>query len=469
MVGIGRSKLRDLIETEERRFVSAHPKSEALFRRATKSLLAGVPMNWMVRWAGPFPLFVREAHGASVTDVDGHTYLDLCLGDTGSMFGHSPEPVVRALRESAVHGITMMLPTEDSIWVGEELARRFGLPHWQVAMTASDANRFSLRLAREVTGRSKILVVNGCYHGTVDESLVALEGGRVVACPGSIGPPVDPALTTKVVEFNDVPALEAALAPKDVAAVLMEPAMTNCGIVEPEPGYHDALRDVTRRTSTLLILDETHTLSAGPAGYTGVHGLSPDIVTLGKPIASGIPAAAYGISEDVAMKAIGKIRGEDSDESGIGGTLTGNALAAAAMRATLEQVITQDAYDRMMPLAERFEAGVDRAIREHGVPWHVARVGVRIEYAFRATPPRNGAEAKASKDSVLERYLHLAALNRGILLTPFHNMALLSPYHTRADVDRHTEVFQETVEAVAGSRRRQRSRRRNRGPRGPCR
>jgi glutamate-1-semialdehyde 2,1-aminomutase len=448
MVAIDRSKLRELIEQEERRFVWDHPRSEALFQRAKKSLLAGVPMNWMIRWAGPFPIFVQEGKGASVTDVDGHAYLDLCLGDTGSMFGHSPEPVVQAVRAAVERGITMMLPSEDSIWVGEELARRFGVPHWQVAMTASDANRFSLRLAREVTRRPKILVANGCYHGTVDEALVTLHDGRVVACEGSIGPPVDPSLTTKVIEFNDVSALEAALAPKDVAAVLMEPAMTNCGIVPPEPGYHEALRDLTRLTGTLLILDETHTLSAGPAGYTGAHGLTPDIVTLGKPIASGIPAAAYGISQEVADKVIGKIQTEESDESGIGGTLTGNALAATAMRATLQHVITQEAYNRMMPLAERFEAAVNQTIRTCGVPWHVARVGVRIEYAFRATPPRNGGEAQASKDSLLERYTHLAALNRGILLTPFHNMALVSPYHATGDVDRHTEVFRETVEAV---------------------
>jgi len=405
-------------------------------------------MNWMIRWAGPFPLFIREGHGASVTDVDGHVYLDLCLGDTGSMFGHSPAPVVQALREAVARGITMMLPTEDSIWVGEELARRFRLPHWQVAMTATDANRFALRLAREATGRPKILVANGCYHGTVDEALVSLREGRVIARKGSIGPPVDPSLTTKVIEFNDVSALEAALAPKDVAAVLMEPAMTNCGIVLPEPGYHEALRNLTRRTGTILILDETHTCSAGPAGYTGAHDLTPDIVTLGKPIASGFPAAAYGISQDVAVQTIGKIRAEESDESGIGGTLTGNALAAAAMRATLQHVMTQEAYDRMMPLAERFEAGVADGIRAYGVPWHVARVGVRIEYAFRATPPSNGAEALASKDSLLERYTHLTALNRGILLTPFHNMALVSPYHTAADVDRHSQAFRETVDSL---------------------
>lgn len=445
-----RERIAELMRSETALFVSEHPRSQALFERAKSSLLAGVPMNWMVRWAGPYPLFAREARGSRIWDVDGHEYIDMCLGDTGAMFGHSPEAVVERVRDQVAKGITMMLPTEDSIWVSEELARRFGLPYWQVAMTATDANRFSIRLAREVTGRDIILVVRGCYHGSVDETLVDVDGERVVPRSGNIGPPVDPSVTTRVVEFNDTAALEAALLPGDVACVLCEPAMTNRGIILPEPGYHDALRALTAKQGTMLIIDETHTICCGPGGYTREHGLKPDILTIGKPIGSGIPAAAYGISEDVAGAVMKRILDDGTDESGLGGTLSGNALSVAAMRATLESVITEESFERMTPLAERFEQGVREAIERHGAPWHVTRLGVRVEYHFLPRPPRNGMEAEEAKDAELEKLLHLMALNRGILLTPFHNMALMSPTLTEEDVDRHTHVFDECLDILFG-------------------
>lgn len=448
MKNIDRKRVESLMEKETRAFVRNHQRSKALFTRAKKSLLAGVPMNWMVRWAGPYPIFSKKAHGTYITDVDGNTYLDLCLGDTGSMFGHSPKPVADVVSKQVRKGITMMLPTEDSIWVAEELSRRFGLPYWQIAMTATDANRFSIRLAREVTKRNRILVVSGCYHGTVDETLIALEGGRVVPRSGNIGPPVPPEVTTRAVEFNDVDSLEKSLRHKDVACVLAEPAMTNRGIILPDPGYHDSLRELTRKYDSLLIIDETHTLCCGVGGYTAAHGLKPDIITMGKPLASGVPVAAYGISQYVSDKVMKRILDDGTDESGLGGTLSGNALAIAAMKATLEKVITVEAFAKMIPLAERFEMGVNDAIREFEVPWNVTRLGVRIEYHFMAKPPRNGHEADANKDSELEKLMHLMALNRGILLTPFHNMALISPFTTRKDVDRHTQVFRESVEAL---------------------
>jgi glutamate-1-semialdehyde 2,1-aminomutase len=448
MKKIDRKRIKELMAKEEKTFVSRHPKSRKLFARAKSSLLAGVPMNWMVRWAGPYPVFVREGKGTYITDVDGNRYLDLCLGDTGSMFGHSPKEVVDAVNKQIRKGITMMLPTEDSIWVGEELSRRFGLPYWQIAMTATDANRFSIRLAREVTKRDKILVVSGCYHGTVDESLIALEKGKVVPRSGNIGPPVPPSVTTRAIEFNDVPALEGALKHGDVACVLAEPAMTNRGIILPDPGYHDSLRQLTRKYGTLLIIDETHTICAGPGGYTAEHGLKPDIITIGKPLASGVPVAAYGISQYVSDRVMERILDDGTDESGLGGTLSGNALAVAAMRATLEKVITRKNFAKMIPLAERFEKGVADVIEAYDVPWNVTRLGVRVEYHFMPRMPRNGAEADASKDSELEKLMHLMALNRGILMTPFHNMALISPYTKRSDVDHHTKVFEESVRAL---------------------
>lgn len=455
MKTVDRERLRALLESEDQRFVDDHPRSKDLFRRAGGSLLGGVPMNWMSRWAGAFPLFVEEAHGARFIDVDGKDYVDLCLGDTGSMTGHGPQPAVEAIADRASRGYTMMLPTEDSIWVGEEMARRFGVPFWQFCLTATDANRFVIRLARQITGRSKILVFNGCYHGSVDETIIELDGGRAVSRRGNIGPAVNPADTTRVVEFNDLPALEEALSHGDVACVLAEPALTNIGIILPDTGYHDALREITRRTQTLLVIDETHTICVGPGGYTKEHGLEPDFVTIGKPIGSGVPSGAYGLSEEIAARVMaftgsGEYAPEDADVGGVGGTLAGNALSLAAIRATLESVLTEEAYERMISRSVRFVDGVETTIQNHHLPWHVTRLGCRAEYRFQSDPPRDGGESRASEDPDLDRFMHLYALNRGILMTPFHNMALMSPATTPRDVDRHTEVFAAAVAELFG-------------------
>ena len=444
-------RLAGLIEREERRFVEEHPRSRELFESGRGALLAGVPMPWMTEWASPFPVFAESAEGARFTDVDGNDYVDLCLGDTGAMTGHSPPATVAAVAQRASRGITLMLPTEDASRVGEELTRRFGLPRWQFALTATDANRFALRLARAVTGRPKVLVYAWCYHGSVDESLAIEIEGETRSRPYNIGPPVDPALTTRAVEWNDVGALERALAPGDVACVLAEPAMTNAGIVLPDPGYHEALRELSREHGALLVIDETHTFCAGPGGYTAAGGLEPDLLTIGKAIAGGIPAAAYGMTEEVADRVMAHHRTlETSDVGGIGGTLAGNALSLAATRATLEEVLTDAAFDHMIGVAERFEAGVNEVIAAHGMPWHATRLGCRVEYHFRSSPPRNGSEAIAADDAMLSRYMHLHALNRGILLTPFHKMALMCPATTEADVDQHTDAFGEAVVALAG-------------------
>ena len=434
---------------EEQRFRQEHPRSRELAVRAWEALLAGVPMHWMTKWPGGFPVFVAEASGARFTDVDGIEYVDLCLGDTGAMSGHSPEPTRRAIATQIAKGLTTMLPTEDALWCAAELRRRFGLPYWQFALTATDANRFSIRLARQVTGRPKVLVFNWCYHGTVDETFATLVGTEVRARRGNLGPPVNPAETTRVVEFNDVTGLERELAHGDVAVVLAEPALTNIGIVHPDPGFHEALRELTRAHATLLAIDETHTICAGPGGYTAAHGLDPDLLTIGKPIAGGIPAAAYGFSAELAERVDESIELEDADVGGVGGTLAGNALSFAAMRATLGEVLTDATFERMIALGERFTVGVEAAIAEAGAPWQVTRLGCRAEYLFSATRPRNGTEAHAAGDVELERYMHLHALNRRVLLTPFHNMALMSPATTEDDVDRHTEVFREAVLELA--------------------
>ena len=443
-------RLPELMHREVERFVAEHPRSRELAERARDHLLGGVPMHWMAKWPGGFPLTVAEAHGGRFVDVDGRSYVDFCLGDTGSMTGHAPAPTVRAVTDQAARGITLMLPSEDALWVGEELTRRFGVPRWQFALTATDANRFSIRLARHVTRRPKVLVFNWCYHGSVDEAFATLAEGAVVPRRGNLGPPVDPSATTRVVEFNDVEGLERALAPGDVALVLTEPALTNVGIVHADPGFHRALRELTRATGALLAIDETHTICCGPGGYTAAHGLEPDIVTIGKPIAGGIPAAAYGFTAELADRVTAAIELEDVDVGGVGGTLAANALSLAAMRATLDEVLTAEAFARMIPLAERWTEGVEAGIAESGLPWHVTRLGCRAEYLFGPDRPRNGSEAHAAGDFALERYMHLHALNRGILLTPFHNMALMSPATTEADVDLHTEVFREAVLELAG-------------------
>lgn len=402
-------------------------------------------MSWMTEWPGSFPIFVKEAKEARLTDVDGHTYVDLCLGDSGALTGHSPTATADAIAKQVYKGMTCMLPSEDSVWVGEELARRFGLPYWQIYTTATDANRFAIRMARRVTKRNIVLVFDGCYHGSVDEALVSVRDGPWKAQRRDIvGPLPNPA--SRVVQFNDLDALEKALSPRDIACVLCEPAMTNAGIIFPEPGYHAALREMTRRFGTLLIIDETHTISSGPGGLTRIWNLEPDFFTIGKPIAGGLPAAAMGLTQELADK----LQTGPCFGLGVGGTLSGNPLQIAAIRATLENVLTQSAYDRMIPIAERLASGVDKIIKDAGLPWHVNRLGCRAEYRFCRVPPKNGAESEAAFDDDLDGLTHVFFANRGILLTPFHSMVLVSPVTTVEDVDLHNKVFGELVNELVG-------------------
>ena len=446
---IDRQRLADLRAAEEQQFVDLRPRSAELAATAREHLLAGVPMPWMTRWPGAFPVSFASASGARLTDVDGIEYVDLCLGDTGAMTGHALPQVAEAVARQAAAGITTMLPSPDAAWVGEELARRFGVPTWQLAMSATDANRFVLRFARHLTGRPRIAVMDWCYHGTVDETLAVLDGDRVVPRPGALGPQVDVAETTAVVPFNDLEALDRRLGEGDVACLLMEPALTNIGIVLPEDGYLEGVREVTRRHGVLLVIDETHTLCAGPGGCTRAWGLEPDFVVVGKPIGGGVPSAAYGMTAEIADRLSGPMLGHEIDVAGVGGTLTANALALAAIRATLSTCLRDEDFAVAVPLAERFTDGVAGVIASHDLPWHVQRLGCRAEYWF-CPPPRDGAAAAAAVDDDLEGFMHLWALNRGVLLTPFHNMALFSPHHTEADVDRHTEVFGQAVAALTG-------------------
>ena len=445
---VDRARLGALIERERARYASEHLRSQEFFQRAHASLLAGVPMVWMTMWSGGYPLFFDEAHGNRVTDVDGHTYIDFCLGDTGSMSGHSPEPVVRAIRERVEKsgGLTVMLPTEDSLAVSEELQRRFGLPFWQLGLSATDANRNVLRICRQVLRRPYVLVFSHCYHGTVDETgLVIGADGRPMAKPGNPGPAVDPTTTSKVVEFNDLDALRDALCSLDVACVLMEPAMTNVGIVLPQPGYLAGVREVCDDTGTFLVIDETHTWSAGPGGCTRAWDLRPDAVTLGKTLASGVPIGAYGLSAEIAERILSDGEADLIDGAGVGGTLAGNALSSAAARATLAEVLTEGNFEHMIAVAGRYVEGVADVIDSRSVPWTILQLGARAEYRFCPEAPRSGGESFRAADHHLDEYLHLYSVNRGILMTPFHNMALMCPDTSDSDVDRHTEVFDDAV------------------------
>jgi glutamate-1-semialdehyde 2,1-aminomutase len=440
---IDRDVLAESMAAELQLFVELHPRSAELARQGRRHLLAGVPMPWMTRWPGAFPVHVAEASGARFVDVDGIEYVDFCLGDTGAMTGHGRGGLAAAVGHS-----TTMLPSEDAAWVADELHRRFGMAKWQLTTSATDANRFVLRFARHITRRPKIAVMDWCYHGTVDETLAILgPDGEVISRPGAVGPQVDPAVTTRVVPFNDLDALDAALAHGDVAALLMEPALTNIGIVLPQAGYHEAVREITRRHDVLLIIDETHTISAGPGGCTLAWGLDPDIVVIGKPIGGGFPVATYGVTEDIAVALDPALHGHDADVGGVGGTLAGSAMATAAIRATLSTTLLDADYERMIPLATRWTNGVAAAIGEHALDWSVQQLGCRAEYWF-CPLPVNGADAAAAVDDELDAFMHLWALNRGILMTPFHNMALLSPAHDDADVDRHTEVFAAALAAL---------------------
>ena len=439
--GLSASTLARMATRERDAFITANPTSQALAQRTAAHWLFGVPLHWMNDWSTPFALHVAHAHGAHVSDVDGHTRLDFCLGDTGAMFGHTPTPVVRAVQRQVAQGCTTMLASADAAWVGEELARRFGLPLWQSALSASDANRFLLRWVRAATGRKKLLVFNGCYHGTVDDVFVDLVGGQPRQRDSLLGQVHDLTQHTVVVEFNDLPALEAALQGGDMACVLAEPVMTNIGMVLPEPGYWEAAQQLIRQHGAMLILDETHTLSSGPGGYAQAHGLTPDALVLGKPMGGGVPCAVYGFSAELAERAMQAKRNAPPGHSGIGTTLTANMLAMAAIRATLAEVATEAAYHHMRTLTGQMADGLRSCIARHGLPWCVTQVGVRCEFQFGATPPRNGSQAEALLDPGLEQLIHLALLNRGVMITPFHNMLLTCPATTQADVQTLLTAF----------------------------
>ena len=446
--GIDPSRIAELRAREAERYRAARPRTEREIGQGAQGYFGGVPMHWMLDWPMPFPILVERARDTAIIDIDGNTLDDFCLGDTGSMFGHSPKPVARAVRRQAKRGFTYMLPSEDAVQIGRLLPEIFGLPFWQVATTASDANRFALRVARAVTGRPKILVFNGCYHGAVEETFVRLQDGQPVNRPGLAGEFRDYRETTRIVEFNDLAALERELAQGDVACVITEPVLTNSCMVLPEPGFHDDLRALTSRFGSLLLIDETHTISSGLGGYTRMHALEPDLFVLGKPIAGGVPASIWGLSAEIADRYGSYIKAKAPGYSGMGTTLSANPLQFAAMRATLEEVMTAENYAHMERLAARLEKGLARTIARYRLPWHVARVGARVEFICAPGPLKNGGEAEAAHAPDLEAAIHVALVNRGALIAPFHNMMLVSPSTEKPQVDRLVAAFGDIAERL---------------------
>ena len=441
IAGVRKDRLEAFAAREAAAYARARPKAAAALTKGAGHFLSGVPMHWMADWPMPHLPLVASAHGARIEDIDSNKLDDFCLGDTGSMFGHSPAPVAKAIRHQARHGLTYMLPTEAALEAGRLLTHRFGKFRWQIATTATDANRFALRVARAVTGRPKVLVFNGCYHGTVDDTMVALENGRTVNRPGLLGQSADLTAGATCVEFNDLAAVEAALATGEIAAILTEPVMTNSCMVLPEAGFHDGLRQLTRRHGALLIIDETHTISSGLGGYTSVHSLSPDMFVVGKCVAGGMPTAVWGMTDEIARRYETANARRPSGHSGMGTTLSANPMQFACLVATLSGVMTEAAYAHMEKGAERLSHALARSIKAHGAPWHVVRVGARVEFICAPGPLRNGTEAGFAHQPQLEAALHTGLINRGSLIAPFHNMMLVSPATKKAQIDRLAAGF----------------------------
>jgi glutamate-1-semialdehyde 2,1-aminomutase len=451
------AQLCEWLAREQHEFSERRPRSRALYAEGEQHYLYGAPLHWMRRWAGGFPLYAERASGARLWCVDGFEYVDMCLGDTGAMTGHAAPAVTSAVSAQLQRGATLMLPTRDAAWVGAELTRRFGLPYWGFTTSASDANRAAIRIARLITGRDRVLVFNGCYHGSVEEAHVGLAGGRMVMRSGVHANAVEHERVSRVVEFNDLPALESALREGDVALVLAEPCMTNYGLIEAQPGFLTALRGLTRRTGTLLLYDETHTWSAGPGGYTGRDHLDPDLFTIGKAIGGGVPVGLYGVSGEVAAR-LWEHAPRESDRPGVrqsshlgfGGTLAGSALQVAAVRAVLSQVLTAENFARMIALADELGRRCRSVVSKCGLPWFIAQSGARVETLLTPRAPRNASELARTRDGTLETLLHLYMLNRGVLITPFHSMLLMCPDTTAADLERYIGVFEGLCRELTG-------------------
>ena len=444
-------RVKALERAENARFAAERPRSLALLQRGGESMPRGVPMSWMDDLYEHAPVWVTEGQGAYFTDVDGHRYLDMYIADASGFCGHAPPPVVEAVSRRIARGSQFLLPSELAIAVAEHLVVRYRMPKWQFTSSATQANVEVIRLAREMTDRETILVFDGKYHGELDATLVILEDGRVV--PESRGLPDWVSGKTRVISFNDVDALRAALAPADVAAVLAEPAMTNAGFLLPHEGYHDSLRELTRESGTLLALDETHSLITSYGGLCGRWDLEPDFLTVGKSIAAGVPLAAYGMSDAIgaliAPPAQSRnVSGAFVDEVATGGTLFANALSMAAGHAALTEILTEEAFDRTAALGERMADGLRGAIEAEGLGWSVVQVGGHAFYFFCPEPPADAAGSRAADDPDLRALMRVFMANRQVWESGWWLGPSVSVAHAEADVDRYLAVFAEFLAAV---------------------
>jgi glutamate-1-semialdehyde 2,1-aminomutase len=449
--GIDGERVRALLEDENARFVAERPRSMTLLERARGSMPRGVPMSWMDDLYEHPPVWVSDGEGAYFTDVDGHRYLDMYVADMSAFCGHAPAAVIEAVSARIARGNQFLLPSEDAIDVAEHLATRYGLPQWQFTSSATQANTEVIRIAREMTGRGRILLFDGKYHGEAEATLVVLEDGKVV--PEMRGLPGWITGEARVVPFNDVAALQAALAADDVALVLAEPAMTNAGLLLPEEGFHDALRRLTREHGTLLALDETHSLVCSYGGLTQKWGLDPDMLVVGKSIAAGVPLAAYGMRTEIASliappEQSRVVSGVVVGEVSTGGTLFANALSMAAGRAALLDVLTEDAFEHTGRLGERMASGLREAIALAGVAWSVAQTGGHAYYFFAPAPPGDAAGSRAADDSELRALIRVFMANRGVWESGWWLGPTVSVSHDESDVDRYVELFGEFLREV---------------------
>ena len=442
-------KLDSLREREVARFRARIPRSRALYEQSRRLMPSGVPSSWMAAFYPGTEIFVSRGAGARFEDVDGNSYLDMTQSDLSMVCGFGPEAVTRAVAQRFAAGSHFLLPTEDAIAVCGLLASRFGMPFWQFTLSASAANTEAIRIARLATGRDKVLLFAGKYHGHIDETLVTVKAE--VGEPGHHGLPRGVEQHTIIVPFNDLDAVEAALRQGDVACILAEPVMTNMGVIHPDDGFLSNLRALTRRMGALLIIDETHTQVAAFGGFTRAWRLEPDILTLGKCVGGGVPIGAYGLTAELSdlVERNTEPRVVDGKTLAIGGTTYGNALNMAAARAALESVLTEAGYERVARLGAVLADGIDRLIAQRDLPWRAYRLGNRSGICLDRTLPRNAAEAARCVSNPLNHAMRPFMANRGIWEPIYIHGPSASFAHTDADIATYLGALDALLDRIA--------------------
>jgi glutamate-1-semialdehyde 2,1-aminomutase len=443
---LSRERLRAIRERELARFAELRPRGMQLLEQAKANMPNGVPMAWMATLYDHPPIVVERGSGARFEDVDGNTYLDFNLADTSMFTGHGAEPLARAARDRVAAGSQFLLPTEDADEVAAELGTRFGLPSWQFTLSATQANTEAIRVARAVTGRSRVLMFDGKYHGHADELIGELHGEQVV--PEGLGVPPEATRHVRMVQYNDLEAVERELERGVVACVLAEAAVTNTGVIQPAEGFHAGLRRLTTEAGALLVIDETHTLVAGPGGLTVRWGLQPDMLVVGKSISGGIPLGAYGMTAAIAEVLEHRPSASAGEEVATGGTLFGNALSLAAARAALKEVLIEDAYEHAAALGQRLADGIEASAAANGLEWRAHRLFNRSGYTHAPELPSNALEARSTFDLELYNAQRLYMANRGVWEAIYSAGPACGIQTTAADVDRYLTVLEDFLSEV---------------------